>query len=84
MFLFKKKNQNLYEYHLSIKGMRCGMCESHINNVIRTNFKVKKVSSSFMKGETIILSYEEIDIDRLKAVIDQTGYQLIDINQKEK
>ena len=32
---------------LGINGMACGMCESHINDVVRRNFKVKKVSSSF-------------------------------------
>ena len=30
---------------LKIDGMMCGMCESHMNEVIRKNFKVKKVSS---------------------------------------
>ncbi len=31
---------------LKINGMMCGMCESHINDVIRKTFPVKKVSSS--------------------------------------
>lgn len=31
---------------LKIDGMMCGMCESHINDVIRRTFPVKKVSSS--------------------------------------
>lgn len=31
---------------LKIDGMMCGMCESHMNDVIRKNFKVKKVTSS--------------------------------------
>ena len=28
---------------LKIDGMMCGMCEAHMNDVIRKNFKVKKV-----------------------------------------
>ena len=28
---------------LGIEGMMCGMCESHINNAIRNNFKVKRL-----------------------------------------
>ena len=38
---------------LGIEGMMCGMCESHINNAIRNNFKVKKVSSSKNKGQRL-------------------------------
>ena len=36
---------------LKIDGMMCGMCESHMNDVIRKNFKVKKVTSSARDGE---------------------------------
>ena len=31
---------------VGIDGMMCGMCESHMNDAIRNNFKVKKVNSS--------------------------------------
>lgn len=31
---------------LKIDGMMCGMCEAHMNDLIRKNFKVKKVTSS--------------------------------------
>ena len=34
---------------LTIDGMMCGMCESHVNDAIRANFNVKKVSSSHAK-----------------------------------
>ena len=47
---------------LKIDGMMCGMCESHINDVIRKNFKIKKVTSSARDGETVIISEEPIDI----------------------
>ena len=35
---------------LKIDGMMCGMCEAHMNDVIRKNFKVKKVTSSAKKA----------------------------------
>ena len=35
---------------LKIDGMMCGMCEAHMNDVIRKNFKVKKVTSSAKSG----------------------------------
>ena len=33
----------MYEIILGVEGMRCGMCEAHVNDAIRNNFKVKKV-----------------------------------------
>lgn len=35
---------------LGIDGMMCGMCESHMNDAIRNNFDVKKVTSSHSKN----------------------------------
>ena len=36
---------------LGIDGMMCGMCESHMNDAIRNNFDVKKVTSSHSKTD---------------------------------
>lgn len=38
---------------LKIDGMMCGMCESHMNDVIRKNFKIKKVTSSARMGRRL-------------------------------
>ena len=59
---------------LKVDGMACGMCESHINDTVRNKFSVQKVTSSHTKGETVILSEQELDIDALKAAIAETGY----------
>ena len=64
---------------LKIDGMMCGMCESHINDCIRRNFAVKKVTSSHTKGQTVIVSEEPLDAEALRGVIAQTGYELKDI-----
>ena len=68
---------------LKIDGMMCGMCESHINDAIRNSFDVKKVNSSHTKGETVIVSKEALDEDKIKSVIDKTGYELKSINSEE-
>ena len=62
---------------LKIDGMMCGMCESHINESIRNNFSVKKVTSSHTKGETVILTENDLDEAKLKETIDKTGYKLL-------
>lgn len=68
---------------LKIDGMMCGMCESHINDAIRNSFDVKKVNSSYTKGETGIVSKEALDEDKIKSVIDKTGYELKSISSEE-
>ena len=60
----------MIETILKVDGMMCGMCESHVNETAN----VKKVTSSHTKGETVILSEQELDIDALKAAIAETGY----------
>ena len=52
---------------LKIDGMMCGMCESHINESIRNNFSVKKVTSSHTKGETVILLSQKLLTKKRKA-----------------
>ena len=61
-------------YVVKIDGMMCGMCESHINDAIRKAFSVKKVTSSHSKGQTVILSEEDIDEQAVRQAIDATGY----------
>ena len=65
---------------LKIDGMMCGMCESHINESIRNNFSVKKVTSSHTKGETVILTENDLDEAKLKETIDKTGYKLLSVS----
>lgn len=61
---------------LSMEGMACGMCEAHVNDAIRANFRVKKVSSSHKKGQTEIISEQPLDEAQLREVIEKTGYSL--------
>ena len=60
---------------VEVKGVVCGTCEVHVNEAIRKAFPVKKVSSSRSKGQTVILTQEDISETQLKAVITQSGYE---------
>ena len=64
----------MVETILRVDGMMCGMCESHINDVVRKTARVNKVTSSHTKGETVIVSEQELDIETLKQAIAATGY----------
>lgn len=64
----------MVETILKVNGMMCGMCESHINDVVRKTAQVSKVSSSHTRGETVIVSEQELDLEALKQAIAATGY----------
>lgn len=55
----------------------CSMCEAHINDAIRRNFKVRKVKSDRRKKMTVIESDDPLDLDKVKEVIDNTGYEVL-------
>ena len=68
---------------MKVSGMICGMCDSHVNDAIRNAFSVKKVSSSRNKGETVILSETPLDPDRLRQVVNATGYIVLSVESEE-
>ncbi|MCC8195918.1 MAG: ATPase P [Ruminococcus sp.] len=65
---------------LKIDGMMCSMCESHVNDVVRSKFKIKKVTSSHKKGETIVISESTLPIDELSDAIGATGYRVLSVD----
>lgn len=67
---------------IKVDGMTCGMCQAHVNDAVRRAFQVQKVSSSRSKGETVILSQEELDPALLKKVLEETGYRALEIRQE--
>lgn len=69
------------KYILSIDGMMCGHCEAHMNDAVRNNFNVKKVDSSHTKKQCVIVA-DELDEDKLKSVIAETGYELKSIEKE--
>ena len=68
---------------VDINGMMCGMCESHVNDAVRNNFKVKKVSSLHGKGRTVIESEAPLDEGDLRRVIGATGYEVQQVTSEE-
>ena len=72
-----KKQRPTYVLH--VEGMKCGMCESHINDLIRNNFNVVKVNSSKDKNQVIIVSKELLNETKIKEVIKNAGYDVTSI-----
>ena len=66
-----------------VSGMACGMCEAHVNDAVRSAFPVKKVSSSRVRGETVIESEMPLDHEKLRQVISNTGYLMLSASEEE-
>ncbi len=67
---------------VQVSGMVCGMCEAHVNDAIRSAFSVKKVNSSRSAGKTVILSENSFDIEKLRQVINETGYIMLSADEE--
>ncbi len=67
---------------VEIDGMMCGMCESHVNDCVRENFDVGKVTSSHSKGETVIITENDIDEAKLREAVNKTGYKVVSIKEE--
>ncbi len=67
---------------VDVEGMACGMCEAHVNDAVRQNFTVKKVTSSHSKGKAEILTQSPLDEEKLKEVIGKSGYAVTGIHSE--
>lgn len=59
---------------LEVEGMRCGMCETHVNDVVRRMDGVKKVRSFHAKGRTEVITEDGVNIELIKEAIAKQGY----------
>ena len=75
-FMFKTK--------LKIDGMMCGMCESHVNDIVRKAFPdASKVKSSHRKGECTFVTREKIDGNEIRTALEELGYKLLDVKSEK-
>lgn len=67
---------------VGIEGMACGMCEAHVNEAVRNAFRVKKVTSSHTKKQTVILAEQDIPEQELKDAVAKTGYEVVSVSSE--
>lgn len=69
---------------LTIEGMMCGMCESHIADTLRKAFpEAKKVSASRKKNQaTMELDYEP-SFEEVQRALEPTGYDFKGLQVEE-
>lgn len=73
----------MYKYTLGIDGMRCGMCETHVSDVIRKNFRYKKVKASHFTKSLLVISPDEISQEEFEHAFATTGYRILSYNKEE-
>ena len=68
---------------VKIEGMMCGMCEAHINDVIRRIYpKAKKLVVSRKRNEAAFVSDEPVDEEKLRKTIAETGYTFVSMTSE--
>ncbi len=68
---------------VKIDGMMCGMCEAHVNDAIRKAFpEAQKVSASRKNGEAVFLTDDEINPDKIKSAVEETGYTFVSFDSE--
>ena len=70
----------MYKTTLKIDGMMCGMCEAHVNDIIRKAVPdATKIKSSHRKGECTFVSSEDTDEEAIGRALNELGYKLISV-----
>ena len=72
------------KYILGIKGMRCGMCEMHVEDTIRKNIAIKKVKASHITNNLVVITELVLTLDDFHKVLDPTGYEIVEYKKIEK
>ncbi len=73
----------MIKYTLKIDGMKCGMCEAHVCDIIRKNIEAKKVKASHKKNEASFVLDNDADISKVIGQIKAMGYNVLDVKIEE-
>lgn len=65
------------EIIINVEGMKCGMCEAHVNDAVRKAAYVKSVKSSHKGNLTKILCEDDIDVELITSAIKALGYNVL-------
>ncbi len=73
----------MFKTTVGIEGMMCGMCEAHVNDAIRKNLDVKKVSASRKHKNAEIISEVPLSEDVVRKTVEDTGYTVTSFSSEE-
>ena len=64
------------KYIIGIDGMRCGMCEMHVEEAISKSINVKKVKASRFKKQVLVFTELNLGKEDFEFILNPTGYRL--------
>ncbi|MBP5574813.1 MAG: heavy-metal-associated domain-containing protein [Bacilli bacterium] len=64
------------KYILGIDGMKCGMCELHVEDAIRKAVQVKRIKGSRVKKNVEVFTELNLSEDDFKCFLSSTGYRI--------
>ena len=67
---------------VKIDGMQCNMCETHVKDLIRKKFDVKKIKASHVNGECVIVSPERFLEKSLLMSLERWGYKVTEMESE--
>lgn len=68
----------MQEKFIRIDGMSCNNCVKHVSETLSELSGVEHVEVSLEKAGATIQSSEAIDIEVIRAALDEAGYDLVD------
>lgn len=71
------------KYTFIVEGLRCEKCEAKVNENIRSAVAVKKVTSSHVNGETVVLCKDNVDVTEIKKVIVGLGHKILETKTED-
>ncbi len=78
----EKGKSGTLTYVVGVEGMKCGMCESHINDIIRNKFDVAKVKSSRKSKTVTIVAKNLLNPSKIRMAINEAGYEVTSVRLK--
>ena len=67
---------------IKIKGIMCENCVAHINETIKNEFDINKVTTSKENGTSEVISDNELSKEKLREVINREGYEVTEVTSE--
>ena len=67
---------------IKINGIMCNNCVAHINETIKNEFDINKVTTSKENGTSEIISDNELSEEKLREVISREGYEVTEVTSE--
>ena len=67
---------------IKINGIMCNNCVAHINETIKNEFDINKVTTSKENGTSEVISDNELSKEKLREVINREGYEVTEVTSE--